>query len=305
VLAPNRLVPSRAEQELRNRALAGLDLNAAATALEQAVLQSGLDRSAFEGAVARLRLWGAGHLPVVTVASARRALPPGLLDLGVRELRPGHCLGAVAVYSADPNATASLPAATLAELREKAGRFETFSYDQVAIDLHSRIVGDSRRASLATAVCVILVVGLIFRSLGTGLLVLLPVAYGIVVTVGLLTLGGHRFGGMGFAAFPLIVGIGIDNGIHLVRRHLEMPGSDAKELLSASGAALIQTNLTTIVGFGALLSATIPPLAELGLVTAVGMAVTLLASVFIVPAILALGPRRQRLAAPTRREDSL
>jgi uncharacterized protein len=303
VLAPNRLVPSWAEQNLRNRALADLDLNAAAAALEQAVQQSGLDRSAFESAVARLRRWGAGRLPVVTVESAHRALPPGLLDLGVRELRPGRYLGAVAVYSADQNATASLPAATLARLRETAGRFETFSYDQVAIDLQARIVGDSRRASLATAVCVILVVGLIFRSLGTGLLVLLPVAYGIVVTVGVLTLAGHRFGGMGFAAFPLIVGIGIDNGIHLVRRHLETPGHDAKELLTASGAALIQTNLTTIIGFGALLSATIPPLAELGLVTAVGMAATLLASVFVVPALLALGPRRQRLAVPTRGED--
>ena len=67
-----------------------------------------------------------------------------------------------------------------------------------------------------------------------------------------------------------------------------------RQLLAASGAALIQTNLTTIVGFGALMSATIPPLAELGLITAVGIAFTLLASIFLVPAILALAPRLQR-----------
>jgi len=302
VLAPNSLVPSRAQQDVRSQALARLDLNAAATALEQAVLQSGLDRSAFEGSVARLRLWGSGRLPVLTVESARRALPPGLLDTGIRELQPGRYLGAVTLYSADPNATASLPAATLARLREKAGRFEAFSYDHVANELHAQVVGDSRRASLATAVGVLLVVAALFRSFRIGLLVLLPVAYGIVVTVGVLTLAGHRFGGMGFAAFPLIVGIGIDNGIHLVRRHLEMPGKDARQLLDASGAALIQTNLTTIVGFGALLSATIPPLAELGLITAVGIAVTLLASVFVVPAILVLA-RRSAGRAPIRWED--
>ena len=102
---------------------------------------------------------------------------------------------------------------------------------------------------------------------------------------------------MGFAAFPLIVGIGIDNGIHLVRRHLEMPGRDVRQLLGVSGAALIQTNLTTIVGFGALLSATIPPLAELGLITAVGIGFTLLASIFLVPAILVLA-RRIPASAP-------
>jgi predicted exporter len=297
VLAPTSLVPSRAQQGLRRQALAGLDLDAAATALERAVVERGLDRSAFEASVARLREWGSGRLPVVTVESARRALPPGLLDTSIRELGPDRYLGAVTLYSADPNATASLPAATLARLREKAGPFVAFSYDQVAIELHAGILRDSRRASLATTVGVILIVAALFRSLRVGLLVLLPVAYGIVVTVGVLTLAGHRFSGMGFAAFPLIVGIGIDNGIHLVRRHLEMPGKDVRQLLAASGAALIQTNLTTIVGFGALLSATIPPLAELGLITAVGIGLTLLASIFLVPAILVLARRTPGYAA--------
>ena len=291
VLAPTSFVPSRAQQGLRRQALADLDLDAAATALEQAVVENGLERSAFEASVAKLREWGSGRLPVVTVDSARRALPPGLLDTSIRELGPDRYLGAVTLSSADPNATASLPAATLARLREKAGPFVAFSYDQVAIELHAGIVRDCRRASLATTLGVILIVAALFRSLRVGLLVLLPVAYGIVVTVGVLTLAGHRFSGMGFAAFPLIVGIGIDNGIHLVRRHLEMPGKDVRQLLAASGAALIQTNLTTIVGFGALLTATIPPLAELGLITAVGIGFTLLASVFLVPAILVLARR--------------
>jgi predicted exporter len=291
VVAPTSLVPSRAQQGLRSQALAGLDLDAAATALEQAVVAGGLDRSAFEALASRLREWGAGRLPVVTVESARRALPPGLVDASIRELGPNRYLGAVTLYSADPNATASLPAATLDRLREKAGPFVAFSYDQVAIELHSSIVRDSRRASLATTVGVILIVAVLFRNLRVGLLVLLPVTYGIVVTVGVLTLAGHRFGGMGFAAFPLIVGLGIDNGIHLVRRHLEMPGKDVRQLLAASGAPLIQTNLTTIVGFGALLSATIPPLAELGLITAVGIGLTLLASIFLVPAILVITGR--------------
>ena len=175
-----------------------------------------------------------------------------------------------------------------------------FSYDQLAVDLHERIVHDSQRASLATTVCVVLIVAVLFRSVRVGVLVLLPVAYGVLVTAGVLTLAGHRFGGMGFAAFPLIVGLGIDNGIHLVRRHLETPDKDVKRLLAASGAALIQTNLTTIVGFGALLSATIPPLAELGLIAAVGIALTLLASILLVPAILALAGTRLVGAASGR-----
>ena len=66
--------------------------------------------------------------------------------------------------SADPSATATLPEATLERLREKAGPFAAFSYDQVAVELHARIVRDSRRASLATAAGVILIVAVLFRS---------------------------------------------------------------------------------------------------------------------------------------------
>jgi hypothetical protein len=291
VLTPTSLVPSEAQQRLRREALARFDLDATAAALERAVVETGLDRSAFDAYSAKVRGWASGDLPVVTVESARRALPPGLLDTSIRELAPGRYLGAVTLTSADPSATATLPEATLERLREKAGPFAAFSYDQVAVELHERIVRDSRRASLATAAGVILMVAVLFRSLRIGLLVLLPVGYGILVTVGVLTLAGHRFGGMGFAAFPLIVGLGIDNGIHLVRRHLEMPETDVRQLLAASGAALIQTNLTTIVGFGALLSATIPPLAELGLIASVGIGFTLIASVFLVPAVLVLAAR--------------
>ncbi len=288
VLAPNSLVPSRAQQEKRRAALGDVDLDKTATALERAVRESGLDPSAFREPVLRLRRWASGDWPVVSVESAAEALPSGLLDPGVREISPGHFLGTVTLYSADPAATASLSPETLSRLEEKAGSFQPFSYDQMAIDLQAQIVADSRRASVATVLGVVLVVALLFRSLSVGLLVLLPVAYGIVVTVGLLTLAGHHFGGMGFAAFPLIVGIGIDNGIHLVRRALEPPRRDAARLLADSGAALIQTNLTTIVGFGALMSATIPPLAELGLITAVGMTVALFASIFVLPSILVL-----------------
>ena len=72
---------------------------------------------------------------------------------------------------------------------------------------------------------------------------------------------------MSVTAIPLIIGIGIDNGIHLVRRYLETASNSILDVAKASGAALIQSNLTTIIGFGALLAASFPPLAEMGLVT--------------------------------------
>jgi len=50
-----------------------------------------------------------------------------------------------------------------------------------------------------------------------------------------------------------------------------------------------------MLGFGALMSATFQPLAELGMVTAVGMGFTLLATILLIPAIVAMWSRPQSL----------
>ncbi len=103
----------------------------------------------------------------------------------------------------------------------------------------------------------------------------MPIVFAIIVTFGLLLLVGHRFSFMSITAIPLIIGIGIDNGIHLVRRYLENERNGILVIAKASGAALIQSNLTTIVGFGALMASSFAPLAEMGLVTSLGVALAL------------------------------
>lgn len=300
VVSPADIVPSRAAQQRRQEALAGIDFNAAAAALEHAVGETGLDQAAFRPAVERLRRWASGALPPVNVEAARRALPQGMLDTSVRRLADGRYLAAVTLYSSNPDATVSLSAADLAALRADTGPFVTFSYDSVGADIQARLIRDSRTAALWTTAGVVLIVSALFRRARVIAVVLLPIVYGVVATVGALALAGHRFSGMAFAAFPLIVGIGIDNSIHLVRRHLDAPASSPRQLLAASGAAIIQTNLTTMLGFGALMAATFQPLAELGMVTAVGMGFTLLATILLIPAIVAKWLRPQRPPASDR-----
>jgi predicted exporter len=288
VISPASLLPAPTTQRDRHRALAGIDLAGAARAIEDAARDVGIAQGVVRDTTARLRAWGAGLMPLVGLADARRELPGELLDSQIRRMPSGRYLGAVTLYSSDPAATAALPAATLARLRERVGPFVEFSYDRIAGGVQARITADGWRAAVATLLCVTVIVIWLFRRVRTGLLVLMPIGYAVVATTGVLALAGHTFSGMAFAAFPLIIGIGIDNGIHMVRRYLEPGGDDVRHLTAASGPPLIQTNLTTLIGFGALLSTTFQPLAELGLVTAVGIAFVLAASLLLVPAWLAL-----------------
>jgi predicted RND superfamily exporter protein len=91
---------------------------------------------------------------------------------------------------------------------------------------------------------------------------------------------------MSITALPMIVGIGIDNSIHLVRRYLENDRNSILEIAKSSGPAVIQSNLTTIVGFGALMASSFAPLAEMGLVIGLGVALALMASLWSVPAVI-------------------
>jgi len=101
----------------------------------------------------------------------------------------------------------------------------------------------------------------------------------------------HQFSFMSVTAIPLIIGIGIDNGIHLIRRYRESGGRSILEVAQSSGAALIQSNLTTMVGFGALTASSFAPLAEMGIVTVLGVALALMAALIAVPAVIVASGR--------------
>jgi hypothetical protein len=105
---------------------------------------------------------------------------------------------------------------------------------------------------------------------------------------------------MSITAIPLIIGIGIDNGIHLVRRYQESEGTSILVVARASGAALIQSNLTTMIGFGALMAATFKPLAELGLVTSLGVALALVGGLCLIPAVIVLQEANSQKAIPAQ-----
>jgi len=220
-------------------------------------------------------------------------LPPGLLDNSIRKTGDGSYVAAIAFYSTDPDAIEVVPESVIESWKKQFGPFVEFSFDKMNRDMQNQVLHDSRRALIWTAAGIGLIVYLCFRNLRVSLIVLIPIIFGIVVTFGLLLLVRHRFSFMSITAIPLIIGIGIDNGIHLVRRYLENESLGIMAIAKASGAALIQSNLTTIVGFGALMASSFAPLAEMGLVTSLGVALALVGGLCLVPAVILLGEQRR------------
>jgi predicted RND superfamily exporter protein len=292
VFSPTDLLPSQQTQQMRAKALSPIDLNATARALEDSLQENGLRTESFQPYLNQLRKLGQGAQPL-TLEGAGRYLPPGLLDNSLRRTKDGSYVAAIAFYQTNSDAGPAIPDSVLDSWRQKYGPFVEFSFEKINRDLQTQVLRDSRRALILTAAAIFLIVYLTFRNLKITLLVLMPIIFAIVVTFGLLRLMGHPFSFMSVTAIPLIIGIGIDNGIHLVRRYQEKTPNSILDVAKASGAALIQSNLTTIIGFGALLASTFTPLAEMGLVTSLGVALTLAGGLWIIPAVLVIGERRQ------------
>jgi len=293
------LIPSQEAQRQRAASLASIDLSASARALEDALSENGLRTEPYRPYLEQLRKLGE-HAEPITLESAAPYLPAGLLDNSLRRTPDGNYVAAIAFYTANPDAHEAIPEAVLDSWRGRYGPFVEFSFDKINRDLQSQVLHDSRQALLWTAAAIVLIVYLTFRNWRITLLVLMPIVFAIVVTFGLLQLAGHHFSFMSVTAIPLIIGIGIDNGIHLVRRYLESSPNSILDVAKASGAALIQSNLTTIIGFGALLASTFPPLAEMGLVTSLGVALTLAGGLWLIPGVILIGGEKQASPALTR-----
>ncbi|MDP7113093.1 MAG: MMPL family transporter [Myxococcota bacterium] len=123
------------------------------------------------------------------------------------------------------------------------------------------------------------------RSLRWVAVALAPVLFGTSVTFGLLCWFGMDFNVMGAVVVPLIIGLGVDDGIHVVHRIREHAGP-AHEAAVSVGRAIVMTTATTCIGTAAFLFTDHPGLESMALVLLLGLPLCLLASVALVPAMV-------------------
>jgi uncharacterized protein len=141
-----------------------------------------------------------------------------------------------------------------------------------------------QQAALYALGAIAVMVLLHFRSLPCVALALLPVAIGSAWTVGLMGLAGIPFNPANIMTLPLVIGIGVTNGIQILNRVAEE--GNAGILSKSTGKAVLVSGLTAIVGFGSLVLGKHKGIQSLGLVMAIGIAACLIAGLTFLPALL-------------------
>ena len=118
---------------------------------------------------------------------------------------------------------------------------------------------------------------------------LTPVLLGLLWTLGALAWIRGSIDMFALSLLPLLLGIGIDDGLHTVhawRRH-----GRASLAVHGIGRALVLTSVTTVLGFGSLVTSHIPGLRTAGGVICLGILLCLGATLVVLPMLL---PDRQK-----------
>ncbi len=147
---------------------------------------------------------------------------------------------------------------------------------------------DGLRATIFTIFIVFLLLWMDFRSLWLALLGIIPLIAGGIWMVGLLQSFGAMFNVVNVMGIPMIVGIGIDDGVHLIHRYIFEGFNKTPVVLRSTGKAILLTSLTTIAGFGSLMVSKYQGFVSLGLLLTLGVAACFLTTIIFLPSIISL-----------------
>lgn len=171
---------------------------------------------------------------------------------------------------------------------------EAIGLPVIMVEAGDTVLRAFQTAGILSLLAILLILLLALERKADIPLVLVPLLLSASVTGALCVLMDIPINFANIIALPLILGIGVDNGIHVVQRFRHADPGDPDVLKRSTSRAMVFSALTTLCGFGNLAFCAHRGMASMGLVLFLGILVTLLMTLFVLPALLV----RSRETAP-------
>lgn len=159
------------------------------------------------------------------------------------------------------------------------------------------MVGGMLKNFIGSFIIVLFMMLFLFRSPIRALISMIPLTITIVFIYSLLGYFGKDYDMPVAVLSALTLGLSIDFAIHFIQRSIEINKEKeswsltAEEMFSGPGRAIIRNALVVAIGFLPLLAASLVPYKTVGFFMFAIMAVSSLATLFILPAIISLNPK--------------
>jgi hypothetical protein len=281
---------------------AALDFRRIDATFRDALAAEGLRAEPFEEGLALLR---EALMPEAPITAADLAANPQTEKLLERYLQPdgdGGWLSIVYLYPPDNRWRREAPPEALRAAVELGPDVDLTGTNLLNQRVRQVVRRDAWIAGFLGLALVALLLFLDFRTVRHTVLALVPLALGIVWMLGAMALLGIELNFMNIFVTTMIIGIGVDYGLHVVHRYRETAGRGAAATragLVETGNAIVVAALSTVAGFGSLVFSHYPGLRSIGLVAILGAVFTALVAITVLPAFLAWrrgGARADRAA---------
>lgn len=189
---------------------------------------------------------------------------------------------------ADPDELKRADRTMMAALEELPVKVSISGPRQAMEAILATLVSELFRLGLVALGFVMLFFLIIFRNVAGVALSLIPMVGAFVITLGIMGAGrvGIPFSIIGVA--PLIFGLGIDNGIHVVMRSLSEGRDSVQRVMQHMTPIVIVTSMTSLLGFLSMIVSGHYALRFLGWAMVIGMGSALVLTLVVLPAFLTL-----------------
>jgi len=168
---------------------------------------------------------------------------------------------------------------------ETGADFEIGSQSFIYVRMLDEIKSDGLLMISIALVVVLLILSLAFRSLLRGLVAMTPLLLGASWMFGALAALGISLNFFNVIVIPVVIGIGVDAGVHFYRRYLERGRGSIGVIVRTVGSAVTMASVTSGIGFGGLAITEQGGLTSMGHLAIVGLSTTLVATLLIMPVI--------------------
>jgi len=163
---------------------------------------------------------------------------------------------------------------------------DAIGYPVIILEAGDAVVQAFQQAFLLSMVAISVLLILLMKKKTDAIFVLLLLLFSGALTGAASVLLDIPFNFANVIALPLIFGIGVDNGIHMVHRMRTAPPANGNLLETSTSKAVLLSGLTTIGGFGNLALSPHPGMASMGQLLSIGIGMTLICTLIILPALI-------------------
>ncbi len=163
---------------------------------------------------------------------------------------------------------------------------DAIGFPVILLEAGDAVVRAFQQAFILSLVAITILLIILMRRKSDALLVLLLLLLAGALTGATSVLLHIPFNFANVIALPLVLGIGVDNGIHMAHRMRTAPPMNGRLLQTSTARAVLFSTLTTIGSFGNLAFSPHRGMASMGQLLSIGIGFTLLCTLIVLPILI-------------------